>query len=500
MIAILVLSGLAVITLIILLSIVGSMYRRCGPNEALIIYGWGGTQIITGGGRLVLPVFQVYKQLSLELMSFDVAPDQDLFTSQGVAVSVEAVAQIKVKSDPQSIRTAAEQLLTKNLQQRESLIRLVMEGHLRGITGLLTIEQIVKEPEMVAGRFRQTVADDLSKMGLEVVSFTIKKVMDEKEYITNMGRPDVARIKREAEIAQAEAERDIAIKRAQAEREAATARATADQERVIAQAASETKQAEAMRDLNLRKAEYEAATNQQKAIAEKAYLISQNQAEQKAVAEQVKIAQVEKQEQIRVQELEVQRRQLELEATVIRQSEAEQRRIEVMAEAEKQRLIREATGQAEARKLQGQAEAEYALATGKAIADVQLAQGRVAAEIIESKGQAEAAAMRQQADAYSYYNQAAVLDKFVTALPEIARAFAEAIAKVDKITIVSTGEGRGASALTSDLATMVAQVPQVVETITGVRLGDLFDKVKPMATADPDIITVTPEPAPEPES
>src|ERR687883_1454851 len=206
---------IAVATLLTIMWVVGSLFRRVGPNRALVVYGWGGTQIVTGGGKVVWPLFQSAQELSLELMSFDVAPEQDLFTAQGVGVNVEAVAQIKVKSDPESIRTAAEQFLTKPQEEREGLIRLVMEGHLRGIVGLLTVEHMVKEPEMVSGRVRETVADDLSKMGLEVVSFTIKKVMDEKEYITNMGRPDVARIKREADIAQAEARGDTAIRRAQ---------------------------------------------------------------------------------------------------------------------------------------------------------------------------------------------------------------------------------------------------------------------------------------------
>src|SRR6185437_5055136 len=133
--------------------------------------------------------------------------------------------------------------------QREGLIRLVMEGHLRGIIGQLTVEQIVKEPEMVADFKRSTCADDLCKMGLEVVSFTIKEVRDKNEYISNMGRPDVARIKRDADVAAAEAERDTAIKRAQAQRESAIARAKADQERVLAETLSQAKQAEAQRDL-----------------------------------------------------------------------------------------------------------------------------------------------------------------------------------------------------------------------------------------------------------
>jgi flotillin len=241
----------AVVAVLVIMWIVGNLFRRVGPNRALIVYGWGGTHIVTGGGKVVWPLFQSFQELSLELMSFDVAPEQQLYTSQGVAVAVEAVSQIKVKSDPQSIRTASEQFLTKPPAEREALLRLVMEGHLRGIVGLLKVEEIVKEPEIVAGRVRDSVSDDLTKMGLEVVSFTIKKVIDENDYINNMGRPDIARVKREADIAQAEAERDTAIKRAMAMREAAVAQAQADQERVIAQTASETKQAEATRDLEV---------------------------------------------------------------------------------------------------------------------------------------------------------------------------------------------------------------------------------------------------------
>src|ERR671932_2158710 len=325
-------AGIAVAVLVAIMWIVGNLFRRVGPNRALIVYVFGGTHIVTGGGKVVWPLFQSFQELSLELMSFDVAPEQDLYTAQGVAVAVEAVAQIKVKSDPESIRTAAEQFLTKRQEEREALLRLVMEGHLRSIVGMLTVEQMVKEPEMVAGRVRETVADDLSKMGLEVVSFTIKKVMDEKEYITNMGRPDVARIRREADIAQAEAERDTAIKRAMASREAAVAQAQADQERVIAQTASQAKQAEATRDLETKKADYDAAIRQQRALAEKAYDIAANQAQQKVIAEQVRIDQVQRQEQIRVQELEVQRRERELEATVTKPTEADRKRIELLAE------------------------------------------------------------------------------------------------------------------------------------------------------------------------
>src|SRR5947208_881453 len=173
--------GLMVLAIALLGSFLASLYRKAGPHEALIVYGFRGTRIVKGHGTVIFPMIEAYHELSLELMSVDVAPAQDLYTKQGVAVTVEAVAQIKVKSDIQSIQTAAEQFLTKTPDQRESLIKLVMEGHLRGIIGQLTVEQLVKEPEMVAERMRGTCADDMNKMGLEGVSVRIQQIEREQQ-------------------------------------------------------------------------------------------------------------------------------------------------------------------------------------------------------------------------------------------------------------------------------------------------------------------------------
>src|SRR5437899_1790119 len=333
--------GLAVLAVKLLLSMLARLYRKAGPNEALIVYGFRGTRVVKGHGTIIFPMVESCRELSLELMSFDVAPQQDLYTKQGVAVTVEAVAQIKVKSDRESIETAAEQFLTKTPPQREGLIRLVMEGHLRGIIGQLTVEEIGKQPEMVADRMRSTCADDMNKMGLEVVSFTIKEVRDKNEYITNMGRPDVARIKRDADVATAEADRDTAIKRALAQRESAIARAQADQERVQAETASLAKQAEAQRDLEVKKAQYLEVTKRQQAQADKAYDIQTNIMQQQVVAEQVKVQQIEKEQQVKVQEAEINRREKELIATVLKQAEIERHRIETRVDAEKHRLLSE---------------------------------------------------------------------------------------------------------------------------------------------------------------
>jgi flotillin len=375
-----------------------------------------------------------------------------------VAVTVEAVAQIKVKSDPESILTAAEQFLTKSPQEREGLIRLVMEGHLRGIIGQLTVEEIVKQPEMVGERMRSTCADDMNKMGLEVISFTIKEVRDKNEYITNMGRPDVARIKRDADVAGAEAERDTAIKRALAAREAAIAKAQADQERVLAETLSQAKQAEAQRDLEVKKAEYLQMVKKQQAQADKAYEIQQNVMQQQVKAEEVTILQVQKEHEVKVQEAEIERRERELMATVLKQAEFERKRIETLAEAEKQRLMMEAEGRASAIRAQGEAEAE----------------------IIFKKGEAEAKAMNVKAEAYQEFNQAAIVDKLITNMPEVVRALAAPLANVDKITVVSTGNGdaAGMNKITGDIAKMAAQIPALFETLSGMPLNDLFAKVR----------------------
>jgi flotillin len=450
--------GLIVLALFLMMGVLAKMFRKAGPHEALIVYGFRGTRIVKGSGTIIFPMVESCRELSLELMSFDVAPQQDLYTVQGVAVTVEAVAQIKVKSDPESVRTAAEQFLTKSPDQREGLIRLVMEGHLRGIIGQLTVEQIVKEPEMVADRMRSTCADDMNKMGLEVVSFTIKEVRDKNEYISNMGRPDVARIKRDADVAAAEADRDTAIKRAEAQRASAIAKAQADQERVAAETSSLAKQAEAQRDLDIKRANFLETTKKAQAQADKAYEIETNIMQQQVVGESVKVQQVEREAQVKVQEAEIARREKELIATVLKQAEIERQRIETLAEAEKQRLIVEAEGHASSIRAQGEAEAE----------------------IIFKKGEAEAKAMNVKAEAFQEYNQAAVVDRLFSSLPEVVKAIATPLANVDKITIVSTGNGdsAGLQKLTGDVTKVAAQVPALFEALSGMQMSDLLQKVR----------------------
>jgi flotillin len=327
------------------------------------------------------------------------------------------------------------------------------------------VEQIVKEPEMVADRMRSTCADDMNKMGLEVVSFTIKEVRDKNEYISNMGRPDVARIKRDADVAAAEADRDTAIKRAEAQHALAIAKAQADQERVAAETSSLAKQAEAQRDLDIKRANFLETTKKAQAQADKAYEIETNIMQQQVVGEQVRVQQVEREAQVKVQEAEINRREKELIATVLKQAEVERQRIETLAAAEKQRLIAEAEGHASSIRAQGEAEAE----------------------IIFKKGEAEAKAMNVKAEAFQEYNQAAVVDRLFASMPEVVKAITTPLANIDKITIVSTGNGdnTGIHKLTGDVTKVAAQVPALFEALSGMQLSDLMQKVRLIGDVSP---------------
>lgn len=468
---------LLIFAIIFILGALANLYRKVGPNRALIRYGAGGAHIITKGGTFVMPMVQQAQEISLELMSFDVAPDKDLFTTQGVGVNVEAEAQIKVEANPESILKAAQQFLSKSDDEREKIIKLVLEGHLRGVVGQLTVEQIVKQPDVVVGKMQETSSPDLDKMGLELISFTIKDVRDKLQYIENMGKPNVAAIKRDAQIKEAEAARDVAIRKAETEKESAVqqaqnqnlsmiAKAQADQETSVAQAMADTKKAEAQRNFEVQKAQYAADIKRQQADAEKAYEIETNIQQQKVMTEQIKIQQIQKQEEVKVQELEAARRQQELIATVIRpaeadkqktilMAEAEQQQIELLAGAQNKKMVIEADAQAQATKLQGQAEAD----------------------IILAKGQAEAQAMKLKAESYQEYNQAAILDKFLGALPDMVSGLSSSFAKVDKITIISNGSngnGIGASKITGEVAAILSQVPAILENLSGISVGDLL--------------------------
>jgi flotillin len=481
---------IVVVATVVLVSIVGSLYRKVGPNRALIVYGRGGTKVVVGGGTVVMPLFQKADEFNLELMSFDVAPTYALYTTQGIPLKVEAITQLKVENDEEKIKRAANQFLSKSEDERELMVRQVMEGHLRGIVGQLTVEQLVKDPELVSARMRETVAADLDKAGLEVVSFTLKDVSDESGFIVNMSRPEIARNKQVAEIAEAEAERNVAMRQSETQREAAQARAKADQDRVQAQTLSQRAQAEAQRDLEVKQAEYAAAVAAQKAQADRAYDIQSSITQQKQVEESTKVTIIQKQQEVKVQEAEAEQRAAELLATVQRQAEAESERIRILAEAEQRRAVIEAEGRAKAVvmqlqseadgrargvRLQAEADAAAILARGEAEAQALKLKGLAEAEALRAKGEAEAEALHRRVDALNGQNQAALLDTALANLPEIARHLFEAYGRIGNVTYLASGQGEGVtSRIAQELVGMVPMLGAVVESTTGLKLRDLL--------------------------
>lgn len=460
--------GIAFVVLVVLMFIV-SRWRKVGPNEALIISGIGkrrGFRIVQGGGTFVWPVLEQVQTLSLEVMTLDVNV-VDVYTVYGVPVTVDGVAQVKVRGDETAIATAAEQFLGKTPEQIREIARQTLEGHLRAIVGAMTVEELYRNRDAFAQRVAEVAESDLANMGLTIVSFTIRDIRDKQGYLDALGRPRIAQVKRDARIAEAEAERDATIRAAQAQQEAKTAEYEA-----------QTKIAEAKRDFEIRQSEYQAQVNQKKAEADIAYDLRKYQLEQELKREQVKVQLVEKEALIEVQEKEIVRREKELDATVRKPAQAEADRIRMIADAERYRTVAQAEAEAESRRKTGEAEAQVVQIRGLAEAEVIKAKGLAEAEAEKAKGLAEAEAMMRKAEAWRAYNQAAISEMFIERLPEITRALAEPLSKVDRIVVISnTGDGVGASRITQDIVNMMAQIPPVLESLTGINVRDLISRL-----------------------
>jgi flotillin len=468
--------------------IYASRYTKAGPNEVLVISGRKrrvldpdgsvrdvGFRVTKGGGVFVWPVFEKVDLLSLELLTIDVQTPE-VYTSKGVPVRVDGVAQIKVKGDDISIATAAEQFLSKGTEEIKHIAMQTMEGHLRAILGTLTVEEIYQNRDAFAAKVQEVAAGDMANMGLQIVSFTIRDIRDTQGYLEALGKPRIAQVKRDAIIAQAEADRDSMIRSAQAQQSGQEAKFVAD-----------TRIAESQRDYQMSVAQYQASVNQKKAEADLAYDLQKYKTGQLVKAEEVQVNIIEKQKQIELQQQEILRRQRELEANVQKPADAERYRVETISNATKFQLEMEALGAANAAKAKGLAQADVMKATGLAEADANKARGLAEAAIIEAQGQATAEAMRQKADAFKQYNEAAVIQMIIQILPELAGKVSEPLAKTEKIVIVNSGNGAGggASKLTADVSQIISQLPPVIEGLTGLKLEDLIQRVPALRAARP---------------
>src|SRR5215212_4868702 len=443
-----------------------SRYTKVGPNQVLVISGRRhrtvdpdgtahdvGFRIVKGGGVFVWPVYEKIDLLSLELLTIDVQTPE-VYTSKGVPVRVDGVAQIKVKGDDISIATAAEQFLSKGTEDIKNIAMQTLEGHLRAILGTMTVEDIYQNRDAFAAKVQEVAAGDMANMGLGIVSFTIRDIRDSQGYLEALGRPRIAQVKRDAQIAQAEADRDAMIKSSQAQQAGQEAKFIAD-----------TRIAEAQRDYQSSVAQYQATVNQKKAESDLAYDLQKFKTGQLVKAEEVQVQIIEKQKQIELQQQEILRKQRELEAMVQKPADAERYRVETIANATKFQLEMEATGAANAAKAKGLANADVVKATGLAEAEANKARGLAEAAVIEAQGKAQAEAMRARAESFKQYNEAAVIEMIVRVLPEIAGRISEPLSKTEKMVIINSGNGvgGGASKLTGDITQIIAQLPPVLE-------------------------------------
>ncbi len=350
----------------------------------------------------------------------------------------EASAQVKVDSTDQAIRLAAEQFLGTGKEGIRDVAMNVLEGKVREVIGTMTVEEIYRGRQEFSRRVIEAAREDLSRMGLVILSFSLKDISDTQGYIDALSKPVIAAAKRDAAIAQAETEKEAIIKSSQARKEAEIARLQA--EALIAKAQWENE---------AKKAESQTFVNQKKAQADFSYELERTRVAQEIKKEEARVKLIEKEEAIKIEELEIQRKTKELEANVLKPADARKYQIQAEAEAEEARLLAEGRGKAEALRLEA----------------------AVKAEEIRLRGLAEAEAMLKKAQAWEKYNEAALLESFIKVLPELARAIAEPLSKVDKIVVIGSDKGLGTSKITGQVVEILSQMPEVVKALTGADLA-----------------------------
>jgi flotillin len=466
--------GLPVLLFFVYL-VVRMRYKKAGPDEALIVYGrrklFGrkvrsvkgeveGFRIIRGGGTFVWPAWEQYEILSLRMMTLEIDMPH-VYTVQGIPINVKAVAQVKVQGDIDHIRSAAEGFLGMPVDAIQATIKETVAGHLRGIVGTLTVEELYRDQRRFQEKVREEAHTDLKGMGFEFRSFVFRAIQDDQGYLNALGQPKIQEALKGARIATANADRDAAIEEEQARQQKEQKRINVD-----------TEIAEADRALSLKKASIKKEVD----VAD---------------AQAVKVGEMEiKVQDIKIAEREVERQKLELNAEIREQADAKKYEAERLADAKKYSVEQEAA--AERMRREQAAKALQAEGIAKAEAEsVQRRQiGLAEAEAILARGEAEAEARRKLAEALKLYNEAGLSIEALKVLPEIAAAVAEPLARAGQTTIISNGgrpgDGTGAARLTDDVIQVLSQLGPVMKQLSGVDLDSLLHNIArlPGAAAD----------------
>lgn len=466
-----------------------SCFQKCSPNQAMIISGMGAKKgehdftIVKGGGAIVFPVVQQRNFLSLEVMTIEVRSEAPIITTNGVPIFVDGVAQVKVKGDEESIATAAEQFLNKSEDEIKSIAHETLVGHLRAIMGTLEVEELIRNFDQFAQKVQEVSIVDLKKMGLTVVSFTIKEIKDNVGYLEALGRKKTAETKKEADIGVALATRETRIAQAGAERDAAIAQAQATEEGAKAKLVADGHVAESQKEFQVKQAMYMQEISAKKAASDLEYKIVEATTSQKLTNETQQVEIVRAQKEVELQKVQVERRQVQLLAEISKPAEAERDKVRIYAEAEQNKrqvlakadadAVRlKAQGDADATRLRAAAEAEAIRATGLAQAEAERAKGLAEAEVIAAKGDAEAQAMLKKAEAYKMYNEAAIASMIIEKLPEVVQAAAAPLSKIGQVTVLATGGNDiGGSRISNEVLNMAAQSMTLVKSLTGFDLS-----------------------------
>ncbi|MCL6459477.1 MAG: flotillin family protein, partial [Gorillibacterium sp.] len=476
----LVIPGIVVIIIILLGIAFMARYKTVGPDEAMIVTGsFLGTKnvttdtedsanfgrrikIIRGGGAFILPIFQQSAYLSLLSHKLEVSTPE-VYTEQGVPVIADGVAIIKIGGSVEDVATAAEQFMGKPIEALKSEAQEVLEGHLRAILGTMTVEEVYKNRDRFAQEVQGVAARDLKKMGLQIVSFTIKDVRDKQGYLDALGKPRIAAVKRDAEIAEADAIRDARIQKAKATEEGQKAELLRD-----------TNIAEAEKARELKVAAFKKEQDTAKADADQAYFIQEAKAKQIAVEEQMKVELVRKDREIDLTEKEIVIREKQYDAEVKKKADADRYSVEQAAEADKSRKMKEADAISYRIEREARANAEQKRLNGQAEADATLAKGTADADVTRLRGLAEAEAKAKLAEAFQKYGDAAILDIIVKMLPELAAQIAKPLASIDTLTVVDTGKGEGAARVSNYVTELMATAPEMLKSVAGIDLNQMI--------------------------
>lgn len=482
---------LIVVGVIVLLGLAfWARYKTVSPDEAMLVTGsflgsrhastdesGRKVKIIRGGGAFILPIFQKAEFLSLLSHKLDVSTPE-VYTEQGVPVMADGVAIIKIGGAVEDVATAAEQFLGKPTEALKGEAQEVLEGHLRAILGSMTVEEVYRNRDKFAQEVQGVAAKDLKKMGLQIVSFTIKDLRDKHGYLDALGKPRIAAVKRDAEIAEAEAVRDARIQKAHA--------AEAGQK---AELLRDTNIAEAEKDKEMKVASFKRDQDTAKAEADQAYSIQEARAKQSVVEEQMKVELVRKEREIDLEAKEILRREKQYDAEVKKKADADRYAVEQAAEANKAKQLREADALQYRIEVEAKAHAAQKRLDGLAVAEAEKAKGTAEAEVIRLRGLAEAEAKEKLAEAFEKFGEAAILDIIVKMLPELAGKIAEPISSIDKLTVVDTGNGEGAARLSNYVTSLMATAPEMLKNVSGIDVNALIKGLTSKTITAPPAVT-----------